>query len=748
MSKSGIQGQMTAGQVGRPEAPPFVDSIVWTPRKLATGVAPRVEAELVFGQRALKQVREHASSSPNEPVGGILLGRVREDPTCGRRWVLVEAAVRSKRLLPEDASAEILWAALEEVIEPGRAGELVGWYRTHARTGVYLSEQEARLQETRFGAPWQCAMILAGSAEHPVGGVFQRTEAGALSRSGYSTFFELIDPSSEFTPGWKRTFVGWSNYQTDAAVALAGKGGVSAVIPSGTEAGHEGLEGDPDGPAPGRREPDPTPPPVEPLVPEPAPRRQVVPGKPPVVLEAPGEVASEPPKVVDSEATAPAGVRVTPAPGGGPIPTAGAGTAPKKDSGPADDSDQEEESWSEVQIRRSLSAVGRTLGPSGAGGPAPPPTPEASPVELRNEETETLRPDVAGSESARVEPPAPTPRPKVLRPEPPREEPVGSVPMSLEPVLPEPSDAWSPADGMEAFVGGSRRRRRIPVRALGLAATGLIALLGSGWLVLERVNGARLVSAREGEGATFATEELAVESRSSDGDASMASVTLGQGPLFPRPSGASQAGEAEYLWVGPRLSEGSDAVEAEQPVTGGSPAADGAPDNDGAMPGATGSIDRSVDVAQPTTQGTVDPQAGGPPAADTREQAPPGAEIETEGAAPAAAVEGSVSLNLDGLMLDDPAVAAFEDAAAIFRREVTRYDSLRVAFDDQLAGCNALNLSYRAVTDAYRRLGTRFEAARDHFAGPALQAYRSAGRQVAVIDVHYELSECPPPRGG
>ena len=92
--------------------------------------------------------------------------------------------------------------------------------------------------------------------------------------------------------------------------------------------------------------------------------------------------------------------------------------------------------------------------------------------------------------------------------------------------------------------------------------------------------------------------------------------------------------------------------------------------------------------------------------------------------------------------------SAFETAFTIFRTEAVRYHSLRVMFDDQLEGCNALNLSYRAVKESVRRLGSRFEAARDQFAGPGLQAYRSAQRQIAVIDVHYELSECPLPRGG
>ena len=187
---------------------------------------------MVFSQLALKRTREHAVGAANAPVGGLLTGRVHEDPTWGRRWVLVEDAIRARESLPEDPSAEALDAALGELIESEAAGRVVGWYRTHARRGVYLSEEEARLHQIRFSQPWQCALILVGNEQHPVGGVFQPTEDQELSRSVYNPFFELVDASSEFSTAWKRTFVGWSNYQTEVSVALAGKAGVSTELPT------------------------------------------------------------------------------------------------------------------------------------------------------------------------------------------------------------------------------------------------------------------------------------------------------------------------------------------------------------------------------------------------------------------------------------------------------------------------------------------------------------------------------------
>jgi hypothetical protein len=663
----------------------------------------------------------------------------------------VEVAVRARRLLPEESSAEILWAALAEVIDPAQADRVVGWYRTHALTGVYLSEQEARLQETRFGEPWQCAVILAGTPEHPVGGVFQRTETGALSRSGYAAFFELIDPSSEFAPGWKRTFAGWSNYQTDLSVALAGKAGVSSVIPSDPEATQEARETDSDGPVPSEPGADRAPAPIEPL-----------------------ERTSSPPREAPGAEVDPVPV-VHPAPG----PTVHAAPTPTAEAAPVsadatDETDQAEESWSEVQIRRSLSAVGRTLGPSAATGlGAQLPTPDASPVELEDEEATTAPPDPISAEPRDAAPTAAAPASRATSTESVRKEPIGSVPATPEPVrsqrvppdsvqLPpvsseyiglEPPDAQASFDSIETLVGGSRRKSRIPVRTVALAATGLVALLGSGWLVLERLGGARDASAREDAPLPVATGELPT---TQDRDASMAGVTLGQGPLFPRGSGALETAEAEFLWVGPEMPAAAitaDAITAEgdSSFTGGASATEEALQSDREGLGATGPADPALEEAPPqATPATATPEQDAAASADSQRENTPAAESPSADAAPAvaAAVDTSVLLRLEGLQLDDPTVAAFEDAFTIFRKEVTRYDSLRIAFDDLLAGCNALNLSYRAVRDAYRRLGSRFEAARDQFAGPGIQAYRSAGRQATVIDVHYELSECPPPRGG
>jgi proteasome lid subunit RPN8/RPN11 len=698
---------------------------------------------MVFSQLALKRTREHATSAVNAPVGGILIGRVHEDPTWGRRWVLVEDALRAREPLPEDPSAEALEAALAELIESAATGRVVGWYRTHARRGVYLSEEEARLHQNHFGQPWQCALILVGNEQHPVGGVFQPTEDQELSRSVYNPFFELVDASSEFSTAWKRTFVGWSNYQTETSVALAGKAGVSTALPSDAQ-----LE-----PAA-----EPVVEPVATRVEEPVATPALTPVAQPVVSKAPPapapEVAREPAPEVAPEVKPE--VTTEPTPESAPSASTGADIASSATG--EGDSPEAEEEWSEVQIRRSLSAVGRTLGPSGLSTPSSRSTRRMAPVELEKKAVEPDRPPVAGDTA-----PAATDTPPEKKPveeaAPPRKEPQASVVDRPEPVIPErvPSEPVDPGptrseavtplpllpdppgpEMRSTLVGRSRRRSRMPVRTIVGVAAGLFAVLGGGWLVQDRLGRSGDVTIDDSSAPPEAASDAFVE----ESGTSIAGLGLGQGPLFQR---GSDDGDQED----PDLPENIEAPIGPERFDGGSDATLGASGGPSTSDGAGGTA--LPESGEPDSETGQTPSNAGESTEELQGSVDP---AERSGANPPSGGEGAetldttIDLSLSAISLDDPAVAAFEDAFTIFRKEVSRYDGLRTAFDDQLEGCNALNQSYRVVGESFARLGNRFEAAREHFAGPGLQAFRNAQRQAAVIDRHYELTECPPPVGG
>jgi len=202
-------------------APPYVDCIQWVPRRFAAGNAPTTIADLVFRSGVFEQIAAHLERRPDESGIGALVGRVFEDPTCERRWARVDGIVPRERPLAEEADAVAIAGAFVEVAPEIRIRDgstVLGWYRLHVGTGLYLSPEEARFHEARFPDPWGFALILAGAAERRSGGVFQRTVRDGLSRSVYTPFYELSGPAEGRDPVARPTALAWGNYQTETRV--------------------------------------------------------------------------------------------------------------------------------------------------------------------------------------------------------------------------------------------------------------------------------------------------------------------------------------------------------------------------------------------------------------------------------------------------------------------------------------------------------------------------------------------------
>ncbi len=679
-------------------SPPYVECIHWLPRKLASGEAAGTTADVVIDQRALQEITTHAGSAPGVSVGGLLIGRVFRDPTCSRAWVMVEATERVAAPFSDDPSAAELRRSLSSLPVP--AGQVaIGWYRTHPRAGLYLSEAEAEFHRTSFPDAWQCAVVLLGDDERTTGGVFQRTERG-LSRSAYAPFYELVDPSSELGGRTCRTFSGWSSYETQASVALAGRDGVSTELP------------------PPARQPAPTEPPsTEPTPTEP----------PPSLSAAPGDAAP----------SAPPAPSITPP---------GEAVAERRTR----EADGSDEAWSKLQIQRSLTAVGRTLTPS-ALGELGAPAPVVDPTNL--EEGEAGEEEAAGEGATPVPdsgtaPPGPVvqasaPQGPAVEPEATAVEPQGAqtveAPLPVGPATPAasaPSDrevaaapAYRAADTPEGssdlttpaaesaggLVGGARRRPpRVP-RKLAFAAATLLVMAAGIWVGLQIAGTGTVAVAEDPSGTDLApagiglVDQPLIGDRSGSADAPADPDALGEvNPLDPAPTGEGTG------------SSPPEAASSLETVAGADQAGRAKETSDGTSTAERG---RAEVLPEAADADAPSPTAPRPVAADGPPDPLP-------------------------LVIDDPVVAAYEDALQIFGKETDRYDEARRDFDDGLQGCNPLNLAYRGVRESFGRLTERFEQAKALFAGPGLRAFESAERQAAVIQRHYELTDCPPPIGG
>jgi len=505
----------------------------------------------------------HASDGAT-PILGVFSGTVFEDPTCARRWAKIERAIPVHARVDEDADAAALARALDAVAVPEEPERVVGWYRTHHEAGLYLSPEEARLHEERFRNPWECALVLAGTADHLAGGVFQRTDPEGLSRSMYAPFYELVEEGAVINATTRRTTVAWTNYQTESRVVGPEEGEAPmtvATIPELAETVHHG-------------------------------------------------------------------------------PTAGL------------DVDEE---WEKAQTQRSLMAVERSLGPSTIGALGPPAV-EDEPVE--------------------DSPPAPAAAP------------VAAVVVDDDGDDDDgDSDDAVPAPGL---VGRSRRRHRVPAGKIAVAAAGFGLMAGAGWIGSHRIwgRGTTILSGEEA-GLTMSPSDLFGREEVDEEGAVPEVVEEDTRP-------PSLVAEDTIVAAGDTIVAAGDTIVAE-------------------AEGAVVDVDATPDTIHDTA------------AAEASIVPPP---------------------ELPDFVVQDPVLAAYENAMTIFRAEVDRYDTDRRSFDDGLSPCNPLNLSYRGVRDAFQRLERRAEEAEARYGESALVSFQSAQRQFTVTKTHYELTDCPMPIGG
>jgi proteasome lid subunit RPN8/RPN11 len=128
-------------------------------------------------------------------IGGVLLGKVAN----GRVTILEYAPLECEHIFgpsftlsPADHGrlAEILSGASHQFSEL----QPVGWYHSHTRSDIFLSDGDLDLHNRYFPEPWQVALVLRPSTFQPVqGGFFFREPDGSIhTRASYQEF--SLDP--------------------------------------------------------------------------------------------------------------------------------------------------------------------------------------------------------------------------------------------------------------------------------------------------------------------------------------------------------------------------------------------------------------------------------------------------------------------------------------------------------------------------------------------------------------------------
>ncbi len=159
-------------------------------------------------QRAYVRCCAHAGSDLNNEVGGWLVGKWRMDKQSGKEFVVVENILPAPHTRQGSAyltftqeSQVALHQALEERF-PKK--ELVGWYHTHPRMGVFLSEYDTWLHQNFFPEAFQVALVIEPYSSS--GGFFIRQSDGSLDPRRYYGFYELHNRKRRSVVHWRNIF--------------------------------------------------------------------------------------------------------------------------------------------------------------------------------------------------------------------------------------------------------------------------------------------------------------------------------------------------------------------------------------------------------------------------------------------------------------------------------------------------------------------------------------------------------------
>ena len=177
------------------------------------------QVSVFLSQKAFVRICVHAGSDLDNEVGGWLLGKWRADHQTGEEFIVVDAILpaiytrQGSAFLTFTQDSQVAMHSLMEEKFPEK--ELVGWYHTHPRMGLFLSSHDLFLHNNFFPKPWQVALVVEPHTN--VGGFFIRDKNGEMDARHYFGFYEI-------TNGNGRSLVHWENLEPSAESLLLEEG--------------------------------------------------------------------------------------------------------------------------------------------------------------------------------------------------------------------------------------------------------------------------------------------------------------------------------------------------------------------------------------------------------------------------------------------------------------------------------------------------------------------------------------------
>jgi len=186
---------------------PLSQSQLWIVRGMENkGAKPALNVFIT--QNAYVRMCAHAGSELDNEVGGWMAGKHCQDSISGESFIVIDTILSAQYTSQGPAHLTFTGDSQVEMLNtletsyPNKV--LVGWYHTHPRMGVFLSQWDIWLHQNFFPEPWQVALVIEPFSS--IGGVFIRQEDGSLEPQCYYGFYEI-----QSNPD--RSVVFWQNLQ-------------------------------------------------------------------------------------------------------------------------------------------------------------------------------------------------------------------------------------------------------------------------------------------------------------------------------------------------------------------------------------------------------------------------------------------------------------------------------------------------------------------------------------------------------
>lgn len=161
--------------------------------------------EVFLTQPAITQICVHTASDLENEIGGVLIGRWCRDEATGVRFVVAENVIpacytrQGPNTLTFTHDSQVHFHTTIEEYYPGRC--IVGWYHTHPRMHVFMSQYDTWLHSGFFPELWQVALVVEPHSS--TAGFFIRQMNGFLDPMCYSGFYELNGGLGHSLVRWK-----------------------------------------------------------------------------------------------------------------------------------------------------------------------------------------------------------------------------------------------------------------------------------------------------------------------------------------------------------------------------------------------------------------------------------------------------------------------------------------------------------------------------------------------------------------